>query len=265
MRSIHTQRALRSKPFQAFTLIELLVVIAIIAVLIGLLLPAVQKVREAANRAGASQNLAQIHAGVRGWMAEHDGQIPEDPALLCELFPGFCGRTRSGLAKDGYAYFVHADPRTGQPVVRAEPVLPGRTGMMNLVISNLTFYATLHPAALAGQEEMFRELRLSSQLAISNLVASASPWIRSTLLQPVRLSPAEGFERLNANGDGLLTLDEIQSYPVLDRRQSLGSLLNLQDIMGLGAGWESWGYLGVALLDLERSGRGDNDAACDRD
>jgi prepilin-type N-terminal cleavage/methylation domain-containing protein/prepilin-type processing-associated H-X9-DG protein len=110
---------------RAFTLVELLVVIAIIAILIGLLLPAVQKVRDAANKAHCSNNLKQIA------LATHNvnGEVGYVPPVASP--DGWTPTTQAALPFNGapYTFFGWLLPYIEQDTVYKAmtrgPVPPG--------------------------------------------------------------------------------------------------------------------------------------------
>jgi prepilin-type N-terminal cleavage/methylation domain-containing protein len=239
-----------------FTLIELLVVIAIIAVLIALLLPAVQKVREGANRLLAMDNLNKILTAAISFRNQNH-VFPQALAPLAGF--GLDTELASGQS-GGYMFFI-PDATAVSFRAQATPAAPGKTAADTCTIDQtarvqcfstpgadrVTHVMLLRLAALAAGE-------ISNVILAPDSAATTEDEIKAYLAQGSTVR--EVFDGFDRNHDRTVTFSEIFPPTAPELAVVGGPLSNflpaVQRELALGAGNEHVGSLpGIRLNNLE--------------
>ena len=220
--------AVRAQTSEAkgFALIELLTVVGIIAILIGLLLPAIQRKREEAAAAEATARVRQA-ADAANYYRNRTGQFPQSLAQLVQFVtsnpsPGISIDARLASGKiDGYLYeIVDGAAFPEVCVIEAEPEFPGITGSRTVTATLATKSGGeiivgdfLTPGSDQAREQMFNQIRVKAAETVVKLLkldSSASSQARSFVEEQIEwVFIANVMDR---NVDGRITIDEIRNY-----------------------------------------------------
>jgi len=238
----------KSRPSgRGFTLIELLVVIAIIAVLIGLLLPAVQAAREAARRSQCVNNLKQLGLSVHNYMSTHEAA----PA-------GFVSRNVTTKAVSGERWGSWSCQSMLLPYLEQTPLYnainfmtlsenQGGGGYMNVTVTTMRVNSFLCPSSPLPVGTQWDKTGINGALLPgNNYFASVGPQIQLTM---------RGGGAPDANPKGIFALDmgdgggrvtrfadisdgTSNTIAFSEWRTGDGSTakLSIQDVINLGAG-----------------------------
>jgi prepilin-type N-terminal cleavage/methylation domain-containing protein len=201
-----------------FTLIELLVVIATIAILIGMLLPVIQKAREEYAANMATENLKALLVASDEYFIRTGGRALDlnDLFVFCAANPGSCSLNQELLdgRAGGYVYIVVGAADTGYRI-EAEPEFPGITGSVTLTIDqNGVITSTPTPGADAARQQAFdsllgRAADTAAQLLKldPNATSEVRGYLGATTLNSGTL--ASVFDTLDTDEDGLVSISEV--------------------------------------------------------